>query len=157
MLRVLTGLAAIAVCATLVLAQNTDVISQRQEAMDNIARAGREPFKMLKGELPFDLAKVQATLQTYQEQGSKLKNLFPPDSKTGGNTEAKPKIWEARADFDKAIDAFLTTARNAASSIKDEASFKVEYPNVTKSCGNCHKNTDGFAPNLSESLKNVPN
>jgi cytochrome c556 len=156
MLRVFAGLATLAVGATLVLAQNLDAIKQRQDAMDTIAKPGLEAFKMLKGELPFDLAKVQAALKTYQEQGAKLKTLFPDDSKTGGDTDAQPKIWQARAEFDKALDGFITTARNAAAAIKDEASFKAEYPAVTKTCGECHKSSDGFSPSLSESMKRVP-
>ena len=156
MLRVFGGLAILAVCATLVLAQNTGVISQRQDAMDTMAKPGLEVFKMLKGEIPFDLAKVHAALKTYQEQGAKLKNLFPDDSKTGGDTEAQPKIWQARAEFEKAIDALIAKAKNASAAIKDEPSFKAEYPEVTKTCGACHKSSDGFAPSLSESLKRVP-
>jgi cytochrome c556 len=155
MLRVFAVLAALAVCTTIVVAQNLDAIKQRQEAMGAIAKAGSPPFKMLKGDVAFDLATVQAALKTYQEQAAKLKSLFPEDSKTGGDTDAQPKIWQARAEFDKAIDTFIVTARDAANSIKDEASFKAEYPNVTKSCGGCHKSSDGFSPALSESLKRL--
>lgn len=156
MLRVVLGSAALAVCTTLVLAQNLDAIKQRQEAMDTMAKPGIQVFKMSKGEVPFDLATVQATLKTYQEQGAKLKTLFPDDSKTGGDTDAQPKIWQARAEFEKAIDAFIATARSSAAAMTDEASFKAQYPEVSKSCGNCHKSSDGFAPALSESLKRLP-
>jgi cytochrome c556 len=157
MLRIAAVIAAVVVGATVVNAQNLDTIKQRREAMRAIAKAGSGPFKMSKGELPFELAPVQAGLKAYQEQASKLKGLFPEDSKTGGNTDASPKIWQARGEFESAVDTFIATAKKAAGAIKDEASFKVEYQNVVRSCGGCHKETDGFAPRLGDSFKKLQN
>ena len=155
MLRVAAVIAALVVGATVVSAQNVDVIKQRREAMRAIAKAGSAPFKMSKGELPFELAAVQAGLNTYQEQASKLKGLFPDDSKTGGNTDAAQRIWQARGEFESAIDTFIATAKKAAAAIKDETTFKAEYPNVVRSCGGCHKATDGFSPRLGDSFKKM--
>lgn len=155
MLRILAVLAILAVGVTGVFAQNLDAIKQRREVMKAIATAGSVPFKMLKGEVPFDLARVQAGLKTYQEEAAKLKGLFPDDSKSGGGTDASPKIWQARAEFEKTVDTFVSTAKSAAEAIKDEATFKAEYPKVTRSCGGCHKESDGFAPTLQESFKKL--
>jgi cytochrome c556 len=134
--------------------QNQDAISQRREVMKNIATAGSAPFKMTKGEEPFDLAKVQAAMKTYQGEAAKLKDLFPENSKTG-DTDASPKIWSARAEFNAAIDTFISTAKAAAGAIKDETTFKVEYPKILRSCGGCHKDADGFSPRLADSLKKL--
>lgn len=135
-------------------AQNADAITQRRAAMTNIAKAGTPPFNMSKGEAPFELAKVQAGLKTYQDAAAKLKGLFPDNSKTG-DTDASPKIWSARAEFNAAIDTFISTAKSAAAAIKDEATFKAEYPKVIRSCGGCHKDADGFAPRLADSFKKL--
>jgi cytochrome c556 len=135
-------------------AQNADAITQRRAAMTNIAKAGTPPFKMSKGEAPFELAKVQAGLKTYQDEAAKLKGLFPDNSKTG-DTDASPMIWSARAEFNGAIDTFIATAKSAAAAIKDEATFKAEYPKVIRSCGGCHKDADGFAPRLADSFKKL--
>jgi cytochrome c556 len=135
-------------------AQGQDAIAKRQAVMDAIAKAGTPPFKMSRGELPFDLAKVQAGLKTYQAEAAKLKDLFPDGSKTG-DTDAKPKIWTNRPEFDAAIDTFIATAKTAAGTIKDEATFKTEYPKVVRSCGGCHKDADGFAPRLADSFKKL--
>ena len=135
-------------------AQNSDAITQRRAAMKNMYTAGSPPLKMFKGEEAFDVAKVQAGLQTYQAEGAKMKTLFPDDSKTG-DTDAAPAIWTARADFNSAIDTFIATAKAAASAIKDEASFKGEYKKVLDSCGGCHKVADGFAPRLGDSIKKL--
>jgi len=155
MLRTISVVAAIAVGATAVYAQNLDAIQKRREAMKNIATGGRASFLMNKGEAPFDLEKVQAGLKVYQTEAERFKGLFPDDSKTGGNTDASPKIWQARADFNAAVDTFAKTAKDAASAIKDEASFKAAYAAVLRSCGGCHKESDGFAPTLAESFKKL--
>jgi cytochrome c556 len=149
------GIGAVLGTGTIIaLAQGQDAITQRRLAMRAIATAGTPPLKMSKGEEPFELSKVQAGLKTYQAEGAKLKNLFPDNSKTG-DTEAQPKIWTARAEFSAAIDTFIATAKKAADTIKDEASFKAEYTNVLRSCGGCHKEADGFAPRLGDSFKRL--
>jgi cytochrome c556 len=98
---------------------------------------------------------VQSGLQTFQEQFPKLKPLFPEDAKTGGDTDASPKIWQHRAEFEAVIDKFVADAKAAAGTIKDEASFKAEYPKTVNNCGNCHKKKDGFAPRLADSFKKL--
>jgi cytochrome c556 len=155
MYRILATIAALTIGAAVVNAQNLDVIKQRREVMKAIAAAGIINFKMIKGETPFDLTKVQAGLVTYQNEAAKLKNLFPDDSKTGGDTDASPKIWQAKAEFEAAIDTFITIAKAASSTIRDDATFKVEYPKVVNSCGGCHKNADGFSPRLADSFKKL--
>jgi cytochrome c556 len=155
MLRIAAAVVTLAVGATVVAAQNLDAIKQRRDVMRAIAKAGSVPFKMSKGEAPFDLATVQAGLKAYQEEGAKLKNLFPEDSKTGGNTDASPKIWTARSEFNAAVDGFVANAKAVAAAIKDEATFKTEYVKAVRSCGACHKETDGFAPRLGDSFKKL--
>lgn len=154
-LRLVAVFGALALGATMVWAQNLDAIKQRRDAMKEIAKGGTPPFKMSKGEIPFELSKVEAGLKIYQDQASKLKGLFPDDSKTGGDTDASPKIWANRPAFEQEIDTFIATAKAAAGAIKDEATFKAEYPKVVRSCGACHKETDGFAPRLAESFKKL--
>src|SRR5215510_6069227 len=148
---------ALAVGATLLHAQNLDAIKQRREVMRAIAKASIVNFKMSKEETPFDLATVQSNLKTMQAEISKFKDLFPEDSKSGGNTDADTTIWTARAEFNKAIDNYVAAARTAASAIKDAASLKEEYPKLVKNgCGGCHKETDdGFSPKLADSFKKL--
>lgn len=150
MLRYVAVAAALAVGATAVYAQNLDIIKQRREAMRAIAGQSGPIFKMTKGEEPFDLAKVQAGLKIMSENFTKFKGMFPDNAKEGGATEASPRIWSARAEFDGIIDKYVADLNAAAAKIKDEASFKAEYK---ANCGGCHKATDGFTISLSESFK----
>jgi len=133
---VLAGLA-LALGATAVLAQ--DVIAQRRDIMKGVGGATRDPGAMLKGEQPFDLAKVQRSLAVYQDSAKTMPGLYPANSKTGGDTSAAPKIWDDPAGFKAAFDKFAADSAAAAAAIKDEASFKANFPNVLKNCGSCHE------------------
>ena len=145
MLRILAVVTAIAVGATAVYAQNADAIKQRREVMRTIVKSGSgDVFKMTKGEMPFDLAKVQAVVKAVEDQCAEVQGLFADDSKTG-TTDAQPKIWTARAEFNAVIDKWAADAKAAGAAIKDEATFKAEYGKVGGACGGCHKASDGFA------------
>lgn len=138
MLRVIAGLAALAVCTTLVLAQNTAAIDQRKQAMKALGGAAKDPSTMMKGDAPFDLAKVQASLKTLETTAIKGKTVFPDDSKTG-ETDALPAAFENKADLFAKFDKFAADAKAAQAAVKDEASFKSEWPKVVANCGGCHK------------------
>ena len=138
MKRFLIVAAIASVAATAVYAQG-DVIAQRRDLMKAVGGATRDPGAMLKGEMPFDLAKVQRSLATYSDSASKLPGLYPDTSKTGGETTAAPKVWEDAAGFKAALAKFDSEAKAAAAAIKDEASFKAAFPNVLKNCGTCHE------------------
>ena len=138
MLRVMVGLAALAACATVALAQNTAAISARKDAMKTIGGAMKDPGTYAKGEAPFDLAKVQASLKTIETTAGKFKTLFPADSKDG-DTATLPVAFTDTADLMAKFDKMGADAKAAQSAIKDEASFKTEWPKVTANCGGCHK------------------
>ena len=114
------------------------VVSQRQDAMKTLAKASGTPGAMLKEQQPFDLAKVQETLKIYQEQTTKLKELWPEASKTE-DSASLPSVWDKRTEFLGRFDAFLAATTAAAAAIKDEASLKAEWPKVMQSCGGCHR------------------
>jgi cytochrome c556 len=138
MIRVLSVVAAIAIGATAVYAQSA-AIGQRKEIMKSVGGAMKEPGGMMKGEMPFDLAKVQASLKTIAEASPKLPALYPDDSKTGGDTQALPAIWEKKEEFVGIYKKLEADAKAAATAIKDEASFKTEWPKIGANCGACHK------------------
>lgn len=137
MIRVLSIVAALAVGATVVHAESA-AIDQRQQVMKTFAGAAKEPGAVLKGEAKFDLDKVHSSLATYQEQAAKLRTLWPDDSKAG-ETNALPAVWEDRSAFLARFDKLAEDAKAAAASIKDEATFKAEWPKVMSNCGGCHK------------------
>jgi cytochrome c556 len=138
MLRLILGLAALAVGATVVLAQNTAAITARKDAMKALGGAFKDPAAMHKGEAKFDLAKVQASLKSLEATAGKGKTLFPDDSKDG-DTAALPAAFTNKADLFAKFDKLAADAKAAQTAIKDEATFKTEWPKVTANCGGCHK------------------
>ena len=104
MLRVVAVVAALAIGATAVWAQNAAGIAARKEAMKAFGGAAKGPGGMNKGDAPFELPKVQASLKTIEETATKAKGLFGDDTKTG-ETDALPAAFEKKADlfarFDK--------------------------------------------------------
>jgi cytochrome c556 len=138
MLRVLAAVTALAIGATVVLAQNAAGIAARKDAMKAFGGAAKGPGGMAKGDAPFELPKVQASLKTIQETAVKAKGLFGDDTKTG-ETDALPAAFEKKADLMARFDKLGADAKAAEGAIKDEASFKAEWPKVVSNCGGCHK------------------
>ena len=120
-------------------AQNLDAIKQRKEILKGMGKATKPVGAMLKGAEPFDLKAVQAALKLYQESAPKLPPLFPDDSKTGGETEALPAIWENKKDVEDRFAKLAADAKAAEPKITDEISFQEEFPKVVANCGGCHK------------------
>ncbi len=126
----------LALGATGVVAQS-DVIKARQDAMKAIGAANKPAAGMLKGVVPFDLATAQNSLKVFSEQAEKSLALYPAGS-TQGDTAALPAIWAKKADFDAKLKALAADSRTAMAAIKDEATFKANFPSVLKNCGGCH-------------------
>lgn len=120
-------------------AQNLEAIKSRKELLKEMGKATKDPGDMLKQAIPFDLAKVKAALAKYQENAPKIAKLFPDDSKTGGETEALPAIWENKQDVDARFEKLAADAKAAEAAITDEFSFMEEFPKVVGNCGGCHK------------------
>lgn len=132
-------LAALACGITAVAAQNVDVIKQRKSTLKSIGDAVKPVGAMYKAEADFELAKVQAALKVIQEKAALLPTLFPDDSKTGGDTEALPLIWDNKADLESRFKKLAEDAKTAEATIKDEDSFPDAWKQVMGNCSGCHK------------------
>jgi cytochrome c556 len=138
MIRPLLAVLTLATGATIVLAQQNPIDARKALMKGNSAQA-RIGAAMVKGEAPFDLAKAKTIFATYQDAAAKFGNLFPPDSKTGGETAASPKIWEDMAGFRAALAKFGEDAKTAEAAVKDLDTFKEQFGAVGKNCGGCHQ------------------
>lgn len=137
LLRSLVLCSALCAGVTAALAQDNP-IAERKKLMKAQGAAVRDPGQMLKGEQPFNLEKVQASLRTLLDTNKRLPSLWPDTSKTGGETEALPAVWEQREKFDGLLTKLGTDSQAALTAIKDEATFKAEFPKVVQDCGACH-------------------
>jgi hypothetical protein len=120
-----------------VMAQS-DPIATRRDMMKKVARANGEVAKIVKGDAPFKLETVLASLKVMEESARVMPDLYPDTAKTGGETRALPKIWEDKAAFAASFAKFGKDASEAATKIVDEASFKSAYGAVVNNCDSCH-------------------
>jgi cytochrome c556 len=138
MIRTLLGSLVIIAGVTAALAQS-DPIAARRNIMKENGAATRTGTQMVKGEIPFDLAKAKEILQTYANAADKMHTYYPENSKTGGETTASPRIWENQAEFRKRFDDWAADIKKASAQTKDLDSFKEAFGTVTKACGGCHE------------------
>jgi cytochrome c556 len=138
MIRTILAVAAIAAGVSVVVAQS-DPIAARKGLMKNMGAVTKTGGQMAKGEAPYDQAKAQEILATYIDVSAKMPDLFPDNSKTGGESTAAPKIWEDMAGFKAGFAKMSSEAKAAQSSVKDLDSFKASFGGLTKNCGACHE------------------
>jgi cytochrome c556 len=138
MMRTVLGMAAMAAVVTMAMAQS-DPISQRKALMKaNVQNAGAVN-RMVRGEEPFDAAKVNAAFAQWSETAQKLPALFPQPPKAGEETRALPKIWETKSDFDAKVAAFKKAVDDNKDKGKTLDEVKVAFPQISKTCGDCHE------------------
>jgi cytochrome c556 len=137
MKRIIFVASLLAIGVTAAIAQS-NVVEQRQGLMKEMAAQTRPIGGMMRGQEPFDLAKVQSGLKVFAENPKKAVALFPESSKNAEKTEALTTIWENKAKFDSIMTKLGQDAQTAMASIKDEATFKAEMPKVLQNCGACH-------------------
>ena len=138
MFRTALAAAAIAIGVTAVAAQS-DPIAARKAIMKNVGAVTKGGGQMAKGEAPYDQTKAQEILATYIDAAGKMPNLFPENSKSGGETTAAPKIWEDMNGFKAGFAKLSTEAKAAQAAVKDLDSFKASFGGLTKNCGGCHE------------------
>lgn len=137
-IRIVLAGTALAIGITALVAQE-DPIKARKALMKENGDQAKIGAGMAKGEQPFDLAKAKGVFAQYADAAAKMPNLFPESSKTGGDTEALPKIWESMDDFKAKFVKFGQDAKDAEATVKDLDSFKAAFGAVQKNCGGCHE------------------
>jgi cytochrome c556 len=138
MIRTTLAIVAIAFGVTAVIAQS-DPIAARQALMKTNGRQGKIGSDMIRGRIPFDLAKARGMFAAFLDAGNKMPNLFPENSKTGGDTGAAPEIWVNMDDVKARFAKLAADAKAAQETVKDLESFTVAYRNVAKICDGCHE------------------
>lgn len=137
-----TAVAATAIIALGVLSVTAqqDPIAARKALMKGNNDNAKLAVGVMRGQLPFDAAKVDAAFAQWADTARKLPDLFPDNSKTGQNTRAAPKIWANKKDFDEKAAAFgKAVAENRAKAKESLGGLKAAVPVVGKTCDNCHE------------------
>lgn len=132
--------AALTAAAATSAAAKSDPIAARMALMKGSSDNARNVAQMLRGQQPFDAAKVDAAFAQWAETAEKLANLFPPGSQTGETTRAAPAIWDNKKDFDEKAAAFgKAVADNRAKARESLDALKVAFKPVGDTCDACHK------------------
>jgi len=99
-------------------------------------------LKMSKGDLPYDQAQVNAALTQLEENVPKIPVVFkdnPKEQVVDATYGASQKIWENKADFDSKVPPVIKTVADLKGKIKDQASVKMAFDALHKSCTGCHE------------------
>jgi cytochrome c556 len=117
-----------------------DPITDRQQAMKRISGHVRDLSPYAQGEKTFDAADVMTRLEALQAEVAAydVAVLFP-DGSDSGDTKASSKIFQDRAGFQAAVDAFAADiAAAAAAGPQDAAAFAPLFGEVAANCRSCH-------------------
>jgi cytochrome c556 len=122
-------------------AQNCpEFIQKRQTLMKRSGDEAKIGTAMIKGERPFDAAKVQEIYAAFADDAKQMPTLFPDCSKAGAKTTAAPAIWERMDDFKAAIAKFAADVKAAQdNNTKDLDALKANFQTIGKNCSNCHQ------------------
>ena len=122
-----------------VIAQS-DPIATRKGLMKENEENAVAVVRMMRGQAPFDAAKVDAAFAQWADTAQKLPSLFPDNSKSGQKTRAAPKIWTSKADFDDKAAAFgKVVAENRDKAKGSVDGLRAAIPGVGNACDACHK------------------
>jgi cytochrome c556 len=125
--------------ASAVIAQS-DPIATRMALMKGNDDNARIVVQMMRGQAPFDAAKVDAAFAQWADTAQKLPDQFPDNSKTGQKTRASSKIWVMKADFDtKAAEFGKVVAENRDKAKASLDGLRAAIPAVGNACDSCHK------------------
>ncbi len=116
-----------------------DAIEYRHSAYHLIAYNFGDMADMLKGKKQFD-AKVFAQRAQHVAALSLLPAEGFIEGSDKGNTDALPKIWTDKADFDSKMLTFQDNAAKlaVAAQSNDQNAIKAAFMNTGKSCKGCH-------------------
>ncbi len=143
MIRTILAGAAVALGVSAVVAQS-DPIQERNALMKSMWRDGfSSSFRMVRGQEPYNSAKVGAGFARMSEVAEKVRPLWPANSRpTNPTTDyySSAKIWENKSDFEAKLANFAKlVADNRAKATTDLEALKAAFPVVSKGCDDCHE------------------
>jgi len=112
-------------------------VEERQATMKHIGQGVKEASGYVSGKDAWDAAKVKALMSGIAADAKKAHGLFPKGSDKDPKSEALPKIWESKADFDKKMDELAAAATTAGKSANADE-FKTNFKAIGATCKSCH-------------------
>jgi cytochrome c556 len=98
---------------------------------------------MVKGEAPYDQAKVDELFGHLITTAAKIPEAFPESSKgktsPNGRYSASPKVWENKAEFNEHVAKLSKAVQDNRAKAKTLDGLKAAYPAVNAACNSCHE------------------
>lgn len=98
--------------------------------------------KMVKGDIPYNQAAVDAALADLEQSVSKIATVFTPNPKEDvkdATYGSSPKIWQNKADFDSKIPPVAKAIGDVKGKVKDLDGLKVAFKSINDRCNDCHE------------------
>jgi cytochrome c556 len=125
------------------------VMAQQEIAVqqDNLMRGQAKSLytvmlKMVKGEIPYNQASVDAAIRDLEESVPKIPTVFatnPKQDVVNSTYGSSQKVWQNKADFDSKVPPVAKALADVKGKIKDVASLKVAYDSINAKCTDCHE------------------
>jgi cytochrome c556 len=115
-----------------------DTIKYRQSALFILGQNFGPLAAMAQGKVPYD---KDAAVRYAEIAAFVVKlpwNSFGPGTDTGGNTKAKPGIWQNLDDFHAKRDKMLSEIEKLPAAAGDLDSLKAQVGATGKACKACH-------------------
>ncbi|MFZ0070431.1 MAG: cytochrome c [Xanthobacteraceae bacterium] len=147
MIRTVIATSVLVVGLVAALAQS-DPIAERKELMTLNGKGFYVDLnRMVRGQAPYDQAKVDAAFEQIVSSAKKIPTLFPDNAKPGAKTSAppedkysaSPKVWENKADFEAKNADLVKVVSSVRGNVKNLDSLKSAYTEVAKACDACHE------------------
>jgi cytochrome c556 len=136
-IRTVLAISAIAIGISAAVAQQ-NLIEERKALMKGNGQQAGIVTRMVRGDEPFDAAKVQAAFAQWAQTAERFPALFADNTRTG-DTRALPAVWDKRAEFVAAANKFGKDIADHKNKVGTLDGLKAAMPVIGKNCGDCHQ------------------
>lgn len=143
MIRVLIAVAAVAVGATTVIAQQENISAKRNAVMKQSGKAMYAVMGgMVRGTTPYDQAAVDGAFTDLDAAAKQYVTLFPASAMTSvpeSNFALVAKAAENRSDVEAKAAASAKIVADNKGKVKDLDGLKAAFTTVNNGCNGCHE------------------
>jgi cytochrome c556 len=147
MIRAVFAVSVLAVGLVAAFAQSDPIAERKKVMLDYGNGVYVDLNRMVRGQAPYDQAKVNAVFDKIETLAPKFPTLYPDTAKPGAKTSApaddkysaSPKVWENKADFEAKNANLLKVVSSIRGNVKDLDSLKSAFGEINKACDACHE------------------
>jgi cytochrome c556 len=117
----------------------TGVVKERMELMKSMGDQMKKMADMVKGKVAFDASSIADSALEIKQAAPEINQLFPEGS-LHKPSEALPRIWEEREQFDELTERMVEEAGKLSdlAITGDKRSIMSQFTRLGKTCSSCH-------------------